>query len=293
MAEPLAQPATAQADGQAGTKELGAFLGASRRLFVLTGAGCSTASGIPDYRGPDGEWKHQRPTTYQRFVGSEATRRRYWAGSAVGWQRVAAAAPNPAHQALAALEQRGRLHWLVTQNVDGLHQRAGSRRVTDLHGRLDKVLCLGCRTRYDRRRFQETLLAWNPALAAGRDQVGAPLARPDGDAVVDAGAAGSFRVPPCLRCGGVLKPDVVFFGEAVPPRRVDESMARLAESDALLVVGSSLMVWSGYRFVVRARELGLPAAAVNLGRTRADGELDLAVGRCCAAVLPDAVAAAG
>ena len=264
MAEALTVPSR-----PAGAAALAGFLAASRRLFVLTGAGCSTASGIPDYRGPDGEWKHRRPTTYQRFVGQEAVRRRYWAGSLVGWRRIDAAAPNAAHHALAALERAGRLHWLVTQNVDGLHQRAGSERVTDLHGRLDKVLCLGCRSRYGRRRFQETLLAWNapsaPAERSGPDThdwpagvdpgeppAAAPRARPDGDAAVELAAVEAFRVPPCPLCGGVLKPDVVFFGEAVPPRRVDEAMARLAEADALLVVGSSLMVWSGYRFACAA-----------------------------------------
>src|SRR5262249_30516150 len=150
----------------------------------------------------------------------------------------------------------GRLHWLVTQNVDGLHQRAGNRRVTDLHGRLDKVQCISCRTRYPRAPFQAELLARNPGLDGARP---APArTRPDGDEEVDADRTAGFVVPGGVRCGGPLKPDVVFSGEAIPPRRVEEAMARLAESDALLVVGSSLMVWSGYRFVVRARELGLP-----------------------------------
>ncbi|HEV8630410.1 MAG TPA: NAD-dependent protein deacetylase [Thermoanaerobaculia bacterium] len=280
MAEPLRR----------GDEPLASFLGRSTRLFVLTGAGCSTESGIPDYRDAKGGWKPsadgnvRQPTTYQRFVGSAAVRRRYWAGSLAGWERVGAAAPNAAHAALARLEAAGRLHWLVTQNVDGLHQRAGSRRVTDLHGRLDKVLCLGCRTRYPRAPFQRELLARNPGFVAG----GAG-ARPDGDAEVDWSALAGFAVPACMRCGGVLKPDVVFFGEAVPPRRVEEAMARLAEADAMLVAGSSLMVWSGYRFVVRARQRGLPVAALNLGRTRADGELALKVTLPCGAALPAAV----
>lgn len=268
-----------------GIPDLAAFLAGSRRIFVLTGAGCSTESGIPDYRDVDGGWKHRRPVTYQRFVGSAAVRRRYWAGSLAGWERIAAAAPNRAHRALADLERAGRLHWLVTQNVDGLHQRAGTSRVTDLHGRLDKVLCLDCRTRYPRAPFQAALAATNPAfrgLLAG--------ARPDGDAEVDGQLLATFAVPACMRCAGTLKPDVVFFGEAVPPRRVDEARARLAEADAMLVVGSSLMVWSGYRFVVRARELGLPVAALNLGRTRADdGELDLKVALPCGEALAAAV----
>jgi len=271
--------------GGPGTRDLVAFLAASHRLFVLTGAGCSTESGIPDYRDLDGGWKHRRPVTYQRFVGNPAVRRRYWAGSLAGWERIAAAAPNDAHRALADLERGGSMHWLVTQNVDGLHQRAGSSRVTDLHGRLDKVLCIACRTRYPRAPFQAALASANPAfrgLLAG--------ARPDGDAEVDGEALADFVVPECVRCGGTLKPDVVFFGEAVPPRRVDEALARLAEADAMLVVGSSLMVWSGYRFVLRARELGLPVAALNLGRTRADGgELDLKVELPCGRALTAAI----
>lgn len=264
------------------------FLARHERLFVLTGAGCSTESGIPDYRDADGGWKHRRPVTYQRFLASAAVRRRYWAGSMAGWERVAGAAPNEAHHALARLERAGRLHWLVTQNVDGLHQRAGSARVTDLHGRLDKVRCLSCRVRYPRLPFQAALLAANPAFST-RPVGWRAGARPDGDAEVGPAAREGFVVPDCMRCGGILKPDVVFFGEAVPPRRVDEAMARLGEADAMLVIGSSLMVWSGYRFVVRARERSLPVAALNLGRTRAEGELELQVrlpcGEALAAVL--------
>jgi NAD-dependent SIR2 family protein deacetylase len=177
------------------------------------------------------------------------------------------------------------LHWLVTQNVDGLHQRAGNERVTDLHGRLDKVVCLACRVRFPRGPFQASLRELNPGFDGG----GAG-ARPDGDADVDVDALDRFVIPTCPRCGGTLKPDVVFFGEAVPARRVEEAMARLCESDAVLVVGSSLMVWSGYRFVLRARELGIPVAAVNLGRTRADDELDLKLALPCGAALSAAVA---
>ncbi len=268
---------------------LGAFFAGSSRLFVLTGAGCSTDSGIPDYRDTTGEWKHRRPMTFQRFVADAAARRRYWAGSLVGWRRIATATPNAAHDALARLEARGRLCWLVTQNVDGLHQRAGSRRATDLHGRLDKVLCLTCRTRFGRASFQQELVARNP----GHDHEPPASARPDGDANVDAARLAGFVVPPCPRCGGTLKPDVVFFGETVPPRRVEEAMERLAEADAMLVVGSSLMVWSGYRFVVRARELGLPVAALNLGRTRADAELALKVALPCAPALAEVVGREG
>jgi len=268
---------------------LAGFLDGARKLFVLTGAGCSTASGIPDYRDLDGTWKHRRPTTYQRFLESEATRRRYWAGSLTGWARIAAAAPNAAHAALARLEREGLLHWLLTQNVDGLHRRAGSRRLTELHGRLDRVVCLTCRVRFPRERFQTALRAANPDWES---EAASATPKPDGDAGVATEHLDGFRVPDCPRCGGVLKPDVVFFGEAVPRERVDEAFARLEESDRVLVVGSSLMIWSGYRFVRRARERGLPVAAVNLGRTRADAELALKVAAPCETALADAVALA-
>ncbi|HEX2251923.1 MAG TPA: NAD-dependent protein deacetylase [Thermoanaerobaculia bacterium] len=279
-ASPLSAPAGSVAP-PAGAR-LVALLAGARRTMVLTGAGCSTESGIPDYRAADGTWKHRQPMTYQRFVGDEAARRRYWAGSFVGWRRMASAAPNPAHRALARLEAAGRVGVLVTQNVDGLHQRAGSARVVDLHGRLDKVVCLACRTRFAREGFQAELARRNPGLAAVLEPA---RTRPDGDAGVADAVAERFAVPPCPRCGGVLKPDVVFFGEAVPPGRVTAAFAALEASDCLLVAGSSLMVWSGYRFVRRARELGLPVAAVNLGRTRADDELTLKVEARCGEVL--------
>lgn len=266
----------------AAAASLTAFVAAHPRLLVLTGAGCSTDSGIPDYRDADGAWKHQRPVMYQDFVGREATRRRYWARSLVGWQRIAAAEPNGAHRALARLEAAGIVHHLVTQNVDGLHRRAGSRRVIDLHGRLDVVQCLGCGASISRAAFQTEIAARNPAFAGG---VVSAATRPDGD--VDPGDIDyeSFDVPGCARCGGVLKPDVVFFGEGVPPARVDAAFARLGEARALLVVGSSLMVYSGYRFVQAAVRAGQPVAVVNLGRTRADAEVALKIALPCAAVL--------
>lgn len=264
---------------------LSSFLERHPRLVVLTGAGCSTASGIPAYRDHEGRWAHRRPMSFADFSGSEAARRRYWAGSLRGWPRVRDARPNPAHGALARLEALGRAARIVTQNVDGLHQKAGARRVVDLHGRLDVVECLGCGARVARDDVQSLLLAWNPAHARENG-----LARPDGDSGVADGLE-AFRVPDCRECGGLLKPAVVFFGENVPRPRVDEAMAALAQADALLVVGSSLMVYSGYRFVAAARALGRPAAAVNLGRTRADSELHLKVEGDCAEVLAEAVAA--
>ena len=252
------------------------FISAHRRLFVLTGAGCSTGSGIPDYRDEQGAWKRTPPVTYQAFVGDGITRRRYWARSLVGWPRIAQAQPNAAHRALAALEAQGRCSQLLTQNVDGLHQAAGSRAVIDLHGRLDAVLCLGCGASSSRADVQRRLAEANPAwagLAAG--------AAPDGDADLEDRDFATFQVPACDACGGMLKPDVVFFGENVPRARVDAAMAGLAQADGMLVVGSSLMVYSGLRFVHAAVRAQIPVAAVNLGRTRADDLLRFRMAAPC------------
>jgi NAD-dependent SIR2 family protein deacetylase len=273
---------------------LAEFVRSHPRLLVLTGAGCSVASGIPEYRDHDGAWKSRPPVRYAEFVSSPAVRRRYWARSMMGWTRVAEASPNAAHRSLARLEGGGYLRTLVTQNVDALHQRAGSRRVIDLHGRLDVVECLDCGGKLSRADVQTLLVAWNAAVAALLEAAtagGAP-ARPDGDAQVEADFS-SFEVPDCPACGGVLKPAVVFFGENVPRGRVEAALAALAEADALLVLGSSLMVFSGYRFCLAAREMGKPIAAVNLGRTRADGILDLKVVADCGMVLPAMLAALG
>jgi len=258
---------------------LRAFVDAHPRLFVLTGAGCSTASGIPDYRDAAGAWKSRPPVSFAEFTGSAASRRRYWARSLVGWRRVAAARPSLAHLALARLEHAGRIAVVTTQNVDGLHQKAGSRRVVDLHGRLDEVECLECGAVVSRHDVQALLEAWNPEHAA-RD---APAA-PDGDARLAADPEG-LTVPDCPACGGALKPRVVFFGEGVPRGRVEAALAGLDGCDAVLVVGSSLMVYSGYRFCLAAAERGLPIAALNLGRTRADALLALKVEAECGAAL--------
>ena len=270
---------------QAPEDELAAFCRRHRRLVVLTGAGCSTASGIPDYRDEAGDWKHPQPVQYQDFVGSDATRRRYWARSAIGWRRMDHARPNPAHTAIASLQARGHIELLITQNVDGLHQAAGSREVVDLHGRLDQVRCLDCGHSLPRPAFQADLENANP------DWSPAARARPDGDAQLEDAEYREFRVPPCHACGGRLKPDVVFFGETVPRERVERSFAALEAADALLVVGSSLMVYSGFRFARRAAELGRPIAAVNKGRTRADDLLVLKIESDCTAALPRLVAA--
>jgi NAD-dependent SIR2 family protein deacetylase len=268
-----------------GLEPLARFLDRHPRLLVLTGAGCSTPSGIPDYRDAAGTWKQRPPMSFADFTGSEAARRRYWAGSLRGWPRVRDARPSGAHAALARLEGEGRVVRVVTQNVDGLHQRSGSRRVLDLHGRLDTVECLGCPALVRREDLQEVLLAWNEHIAEGE---AAP--RPDGDAAVPEPPQ-AFHVPSCRECGGVLKPAVVFFGESVPRVRVEQALRDLEDADAVLVVGSSLMVYSGYRFVLAARALGRPVAAVNLGRTRADELLDCKVAGDCADLLPAALAA--
>jgi NAD-dependent SIR2 family protein deacetylase len=246
-------------------KELSAFLRRHRRVTVLSGAGCSTASGIPDYRDDDGGWKHRRPVQYAEFLGNAAVRQRYWAQSYAGWRRVAAALPNPAHVALAALEKAGRINCLVTQNVDGLHRAAGSRNVIDLHGVLSRIRCLDCGRVSRRSEFQARLAQENPGWRAVTRAIA-----PDGDARLGDADLSLFRVPDCPECGGLLKPDVVFFGEAVPAGRVRRATVALEEADALLVVGSSLMVYSGFRFARLAGELGKPVAIVNRGRTRAD-----------------------
>lgn len=264
---------------------LHAFIEGRARLFVITGAGVSTDSGIPDYRDANGEWKRTPPVTFQAFTGDDTTRRRYWARSLVGWSYFRRARPNAAHRVLAALEARGKIQLLLTQNVDGLHQAAGSERVIDLHGRLDTVRCLRCEARTSREDFQQALLARNPGWA----ELDAGVA-PDGDADLDGRDFASFDVPDCATCAGMLKPDVVFFGENVPRERVIEANHRLSQSDAVLVAGTSLMVYSGYRFVQAAARLGLPIAAINLGRTRADGLLSLKVEAAVAqtlALLPE------
>jgi NAD-dependent SIR2 family protein deacetylase len=243
---------------------LHAWIATHRRVFVLTGAGCSTASGIPDYRDENGEWKRRPPVMIQAFRTQDATYRRYWARAYAGWPRFTTAAPGAAHRALAAWEETGTIERLVTQNVDGLHQRAGSRAVIDLHGRLDEVVCLGCGARTPREDVQRGMAASNPGWRA------AAATAPDGDADIDAAAIESFAAPRCDRCGGLLKPDVVFFGENVPLERVEDARRALSQSDALLVAGSSLMIYSGFRFVRLALDAGLPIAIVNRGRTRAD-----------------------
>ncbi|MBK7864564.1 MAG: NAD-dependent protein deacetylase [Archangiaceae bacterium] len=255
---------------------------AGKRVFVLTGAGISTDSGIPDYRGPLTRHVERKPVQHRDFVSKPHARARYWARSAVGWPRFRAFEPNASHQALAALEARGVVHALVTQNVDRLHTKAGHRSVVELHGSLYLVRCLACGSAESRDGLQARLLAANPAAL----EWNVALA-PDGDVDLPQEAVEQFVVPGCLRCGGVLKPDVVFFGDNVPAPRVEDAFAQLRASDALLVVGSSLHVWSGYRFVLAAAEAGMPIAIVNLGPTRGDAHATLRLEAGAAEVLTE------
>lgn len=253
---------------------LAQFLRDHPRLVVLTGAGVSSASGIPTYRDQLGNWQHPAPILEQAFLRDAHTRRRYWARSWYGWPMMRDALPNAAHIALAQLEQRGHIELLITQNVDGLHQRAGSHNVVDLHGRVDRVRCLGCAAEHSRDSVQALLARHNhwPENAARQS-------RPDGDMDVDDEMCGQITLPRCQHCAGELKPDVVFYGGSVPPSTVQRCHDALAQCDALLAVGSSLMVFSAFRFCRRAQQLGKPLAIINPGVTRADhlAELKLPV----------------
>jgi NAD-dependent SIR2 family protein deacetylase len=235
---------------------------AGKSILVLTGAGVSTESGIPDYRGEGKTERH--PMTFDVFMGSDDARIRYWARSYVGWSVIASAKPNQGHFALAQAESLGRVSSLITQNVDALHQEAGSKKVTDLHGRLDRVICMNCKIWMARILMDELIEKANPGIQKDKSVVFTP----DGDAEVEAGFG--FQVPACPKCAGILKPDVVFFGESVPPERVASSMTALEKSDALLVAGTSLAVNSGMRFARAAARLGKPIVIVNLGPTKAD-----------------------
>jgi NAD-dependent SIR2 family protein deacetylase len=260
------------------------FLAAHPRLVVLTGAGISAASGIPTYRDAAGTWLRSQPIQHGQFISDERQRKRYWARSISGWPAVRDARPNRAHLALSRLESQGRIELLITQNVDRLHQRAGSRQVTDLHGRLDRVQCLACACRYSRESIQRQLLMDNPHI-----QPGARTTLPDGDADVAPWLVDAINVPACRNCGGILKPDVVFFGGNVPVERVRRCMEALERADALVVAGSSLQVWSGFRFCRHAEALGKPLVIINPGRTRADSLAELRVHANSERFLPDAV----
>ncbi|MCL3817074.1 NAD-dependent protein deacetylase [Aeromicrobium wangtongii] len=247
-----------------------------RRWLVLTGAGVSTDSGIPDYRGPDSP--PRTPMTYQEFIRTPEARQRYWARAHVGWSRMRQAEPNATHRALVSMQAAGRLTGLITQNVDGLHERAGHRDVIDLHGRIDRVVCLACHQVTSRAELHDRLSGLNPGY---EDRIGEIA--PDGDVVLAETA--DFVVAECLRCGGDLKPDVVFFGENVPKDRVERSYALVAEAESLVVLGSSLQVMSGLRFVKAAHKRGIPIVIVNRGTTRGDDLATLKVDAGCAETL--------
>ncbi|MEU1409124.1 NAD-dependent protein deacetylase [Streptomyces sp. NPDC005728] len=234
-------------------------------VLVLSGAGISTESGIPDYRGEGGSLSRHTPMTYQDFTASAQARRRYWARSHLGWRTFGRACPNAGHLAVAAFERHGLLSGVITQNVDGLHQAAGSEGVTELHGSLDRVVCLSCGALSPRRELVRQLEEANP----GFEPVAAGI-NPDGDADLTDEQVGDFRVAPCTICGGILKPDVVFFGEAVPPRRVEHCRKLVREAASLLVLGSSLTVMSGLRFVRQAAQADKPVLIINRDPTRGD-----------------------
>ncbi|MFF2627824.1 NAD-dependent protein deacetylase [Kitasatospora griseola] len=243
-------------------------------VAVLSGAGLSTESGIPDYRGPDGIRRHRAPMTYQEFLAGEPARRRYWARSHAGRAVIAGARPNAGHFAVARLRAAGRLSAVITQNVDGLHRAAGTADAVELHGGLDRVICLGCAAVSPRAELDERLAALNPAFRDAGSRI-----NPDGDVELPDDLVASFTVADCARCGGILKPDVVFFGESVPKDRVEHCYRLVDEARALLVLGSSLAVMSGLRFVRHTAKSGKPVAIVTRGTTRADALATLRLDR--------------
>ena len=258
-----------------------------RRIVALTGAGCSTESGIPDYRG-GGRTGPRNPIQHDAFMKNADVRRRYWARATLGWARFSGAEPNDAHRALAALEGDGRVAGVITQNVDRLHQRAGSRRVVELHGALADVACLRCARVEPRPELQARMLDANPGWLESATDI-----QPDGDADLDADRVAAFAVVGCRVCGGELKPDVVFFGGTVSERTLAAAWDLFAEAEALLVVGSSLAVYSGFRFVRRAQEEALPIAVVNIGPTRADAFAAAKLSAPVGAILPRLAATLG
>ena len=269
-------------------------LARGRRVVALTGAGCSTESGIPDYRGVDTPPRTRASIQHREFVDRADIRQRYWARSLLGWPRLADARPNAAHFAIAELERAGAIAGVITQNVDGLHGAAGSREVVELHGALARVRCLACGELTSRHRLQDRLLAANPEwpARARMASVNARLAlAPDGDVDVPDELVAGFIVAPCAACGGVLMPDVVFFGGSVPRATLDAAWALFERAELLLVIGSSLTVFSGYRFVRRAAERGLPVAILNRGPTRGDPHARLCVDARAGEALPRLVRA--
>jgi NAD-dependent SIR2 family protein deacetylase len=272
--------ATATVDGVSALADLLTDGGA----LVLSGAGLSTDSGIPDYRGATGSLRRHTPMTYQTFTRDPRGRHRYWARSYVGWRQIERARPNAGHRAVAALQQAGAVGEVITQNVDGLHQAGGARSVVELHGGLDRTVCLACGDVADRAALDLRLRTANPGFRPDApDEV-----NPDGDVELPEEALDGFVMVDCLTCGGgPLKPDVVFFGETVPRNRVDTCFELVDRARSLLVLGSSLTVMSGYRFVIHAAKRGIPVAIVNSGPTRGDAKADVRVDAPLGSVLPE------
>lgn len=276
-------PASGSVDSSA-LEQLQAFVSQASRLFIISGAGLSTESGIPDYRSEGvGLYARtdRRPMQHSEFVRSAKARQRYWARNYMGWPQFSSHSPNSAHFALRDWEDKGKLHWLVTQNVDALHLKAGHQRLTELHGCTHRVVCLGCGRLTRRADLQKQFAALNPGWAASAGAVA-----PDGDVFLEDEQVLHFRVPACEACGGILKPDVTFFGDVVKRATVEFVHNKLAESDAVLVAGSSLQVYSGYRFLLAASERKLPIAIVNIGPTRADHLAQVRLSARCGEVLP-------
>ena len=271
-----------------GTVEPLAQLVRGRRIVALTGAGCSTESGIPDYRGPDTPPRKRPPIQHREFVDHADRRQRYWARSMLGWPRLAGARPNPAHRALVELEAAGALAGLITQNVDGLHHAAGSQSIVELHGGIARVRCLACDAVTSRAELQDRLAEANPRWA---QRVQAVDIAPDGDADLPDDLVADFAVLACTACSGVLMPDVVFFGGSVPRATLDAAWAAFERAEVLLVVGSSLTVFSGYRFVRRAAERNVPVAILNRGPTRGDPHAQLRLDAHAGLALPALVRA--
>jgi NAD-dependent SIR2 family protein deacetylase len=255
-----------------------------RGVVVLSGAGLSTESGIPDYRGPSGAARRTTPMTYQAFTRDPVARRRYWARSHLGWRTIGGARPNAGHRAVARLQELAVIDGIITQNVDGLHQAGGAHGVIELHGNLSRIVCLDCGSATSREDHSARLTAANPGFAAAVSRI-----NPDGDAELDDAELDGFAVVDCTDCGGLLKPDVVYFGETVPPDRVSRSFALVGHARTLLVLGSSLTVMSGRRFVLRAAKEGIRVAIVNQGATRGEPYAGLIVDASLGVVLPEVV----
>nr|XP_027209944.1 NAD-dependent protein deacylase Sirt4-like [Penaeus vannamei]XP_027209945.1 NAD-dependent protein deacylase Sirt4-like [Penaeus vannamei] len=263
------------------------FVDNHRKIFVLTGAGISTESGIPDYRSEGvGLYatSNKRPVQFKTFMDSAKARQSYWARNYIGWPRFSTFQPNITHLTLAEWEKKGKIQCVVTQNVDRLHHKAGSTKVHELHGTAFNVICMSCSKMVDRHSFQSRLRILNPHMSSHSSEI-----RPDGDVELTEEEVNQFQVPPCKHCGGIMKPYIVFFGDNVPKDRVERVKQELSESDGLLVLGSSLFVYSGYRFILQAVDMGIPLCAVNIGTTRADKHLDFRISARCGEVLPQIV----